>query len=197
MNKTVPPKGVRLWKLERGPRNIKQAKKRYQNKGRHTRILRMALELDDQIKKNSTTGKCCGPENVFVPQFMLICIFKIWLWNLICKIFRILSKIWLWNHSKRMHQLFLIIFAILVFSYASCSASDLHTDFKRFIIFLCWFFWTNSFFVLSITLQTCIYQRIKIFLWVKIFFWNKTASTENLKQGILETGNKKQQDTKI
>ena len=25
---------------------------------------------------------------------------------------------------------------------------------------------------------------------MKIFFWNKTASTENLKQGILETGNK-------
>ena len=43
--KTVPPKGVRLWKLERGPRNIKQANKRYQNKGRHTKwILRIALE---------------------------------------------------------------------------------------------------------------------------------------------------------
>ena len=48
------------------------------NKGWHTKeFLKKSTRLDDQIKKNSTTGKCCGPENVFVPRFMLSCIFKI------------------------------------------------------------------------------------------------------------------------
>ena len=73
MNKIVPPKGVRLWQLERGPRNIKQANKRYSIKGRHTKeFLRMALELDYKIK-NSTTGKCCGPETCFSPIYAELC----------------------------------------------------------------------------------------------------------------------------
>jgi len=37
IGKTIPPNGVRLWQLERVPRNIRQANKRYSNKGRHTK----------------------------------------------------------------------------------------------------------------------------------------------------------------
>ena len=74
MNKTVPPKGVRLWQLERGLRNIKQANKRYSIKGGHTKeFLRMALELDYKIK-NSTTGKfVVGQKRVFSPIYAKLC----------------------------------------------------------------------------------------------------------------------------
>ena len=126
-----------------------------------------------------------GQKRVF-PQFMLSCTFRIFLWKLIRKILKIFTKIWHWNHSKRMSHFILINFSISVFSYANCSAQICKLILKYLSFFFYWLFWADSFFVLSVTLQTCIIQRIKNFLWVKIIFWNKTASTENVKQGILE-----------
>ena len=120
------------------------------------------------------------------PQFMLSCPFKICLWKFICKIFTILTKIWLWNHYKRMKHCFLINFSNSVFSYANCSAQICTLFLKYLSFFFYWLFWADSFFVFSVTPQSCIIQRIRNFLWGKIIFINKTASTEYVKQGILE-----------
>ena len=50
-------------------KKLKQTNKRYSIKGWHTKeFLKKGPRLDDQIKKNSTTGKCCGPETCLFPN---------------------------------------------------------------------------------------------------------------------------------
>ena len=124
-------------------------------------------------------------ERVFT-QFMLSCPFRICLWKFICKIFKILTKIWRWNHSKRMNHLFLINFSNSVFSYANCSAQICTLFLKYLSFFSIDSFELILFFFFSVTPQSCIFQRFRNFLWVKIIFLNKTASTEYVKQEILE-----------
>ena len=95
---------------------------------------------------------------------------------------KILTKFWRWFHSKRMHQLFLINFLNSVFSYASCSVRIAHCFYNIYHFFY-WFFWTDSFFVFSLTPQSCKIQRIRNFLCGKIIFLSKTAITELCKTG--------------
>ena len=59
-------------------KKLKQTNKRYSIKGWHTKeFLKKGTRLDDQIKKKQHHWKMLWARNVFVPQFMLSCIFKI------------------------------------------------------------------------------------------------------------------------
>ena len=106
-----------------------------------------STRIDFKIK-NSTTGKLLWARERVFPQFMLSCPFRIFLWKLICKIFKILTKIWRWNHSKRMSHVFLINFSISVFSYANCSTQICTLILKYLSFFFYWLFWADSFFCL-------------------------------------------------
>ena len=69
------------------------------------------------------------------------------------------------------------------FSYANCSAQICTLFLKYLSFFFYWLFWADSFFVFSVTSQSCIIQRIKNFLCREIIFLNKTASIELCKTG--------------
>ena len=155
-----------------------------------------STRIDFKIKKTASLENCCGPESVIFPRFMLSCPFKIWFWKFICNIFQILTKFWRWFHSKRMNHFVLINFSNSVFSYANCSAQICTLFLKYLSFFFYWLFWADSFFVFSVTPQSCIIQIIKNFLCGKIFFLNKTASIEWCKTGDSVKTGKKQQETK-
>ena len=60
-------------------------------------------------------------------------------------------------------------------SYASCSVRIAHCFYNIYHFFFYLFFWTDSFFVFSLTPQSCKIQRLKIFLCGKIIFLSKTS----------------------